>query len=76
MFSDALVGNYPACMYEGVSLVDIKAIAKSSAYLIDARILVHLYEQDGYIENQGRLLIEGMLRTLTNSYADLVYNSL
>ena len=76
VFSDALVGNYPDCMYDGVSLVDIKAVAKSSAYLMDARILVNLYKQDGYIENQGRLLIEGMLRTLTNRYADLVYNSL
>ena len=76
VFSDALVGNYPDCMYDGVSLVDIKAVAKSSAYLMDARILVNLYKQDGYIENQGRLLIEGMLRTLTNRYADLDYNSL
>lgn len=75
MFSDALVGNYPDCMYDGVSLVDIKAVVKSSTYLMDARILINLYEQDGYIKNQGRLLIEGMFRCLANRNADLVLNS-
>ena len=76
VFTDALVGNYPDCMYNGVSPFDIKAVVKSSAYLMDARILVNLYEQDSYIENQGRLLIEGMFRCLANRYADLVYNNL
>ena len=64
VFSDALVGNYPDCMYDGVSLVDIKAVAKSSAYLMDATNLLKLYEQDPNIQNQGRLLIEGMLLSL------------
>ena len=64
MFSDALVGNYPDCMYDGVSLVDIKAVAKSSAYLMDATNLLKLYKQDPNIQNQGRLLIEGMLLSL------------
>lgn len=73
---DYLIGNYPNCMYDSVSPFDIKAVDKSSAYLMDARILLSLYEQDLHIENQGRLLIEGMLRILTNRYADLVYNSL
>lgn len=72
---DYLIGNYPNCMYDGVSPFDIKAVNKSSAYLMDARILLDLYEQDSHIENQGRLLIEGMLKSLTNRYADLVYNS-
>ena len=64
VFSDALVGNYPDCMYDGVSLVDIKAVAKSSAYLMDATNLLKLYKQDPNIQNQGRLLIEGMLLSL------------
>ena len=76
VFSDALVGDYPGCMYDDVSLFDIKAFVRSSAYLMDARILVNLFEQDSYIENQGRLLIEGMFRCLANRYADLVYNNL
>lgn len=73
---DYIIGNYPNCMYDGVSPFEIKAVDNSSAYLMDARILLDLYEQDSHIENQGRLLIEGMLRTLTNRYADLVYNCL
>ena len=75
VFPEALIGNYPDCMYDGISSFDIKAVDKSSAYLMDARILLDLYEQDSHIENQGRLLIEGMLRTLTNRYADLVFNT-
>ena len=73
---DYLIGNYPDCMHDGVSPFDITAVVKSSAYLLDARILLDLYEQDSHIENQGRLLIEGMLKSLTNRYADLVYNKL
>lgn len=69
---DYLIGNYPDCMYDGVSPFDIKAIDNSSAYLMDARILVNLYEQDFHIQNQGRLLIEAMLKSLTNSYAEIV----
>lgn len=72
VFSDALVGNYPDCMYDGVSLVDIKAVAKSSAYLMDATNLLKLYEQDPNIQNQGRLLIEGMLLSLQKSYVGII----
>ena len=75
VFTDALVGNYPDCMYDGVSPFDIKAVDKSFAYLMDARILVNLYEQDLLIQNQGRLLIEAMLKSLTNRYVNLVYNN-
>lgn len=41
-----------------------------------ARILLSLYEQDSYIQNQGLLLIEEVLQSLTNRYLDLVYNNL
>lgn len=71
VFSDALVGNYPDCMYDGVSPFDIKAVDQSSAYLMDARILVNLYEQDPNIQNQGRLLIEGMLLSLKKKLCEL-----
>ena len=72
VFSDALVGNYPDCMYDGVSPFDIKAVDQSSACLMDARILVNLYEQDPNIQNQGRLLIEGMLLSLKKSYVGII----
>ena len=70
---DYLIGNYPNCMYDGVSPFDIKAVNKSSAYLMDARILLDLYEQDSHIENQGRLLIEGMLQSLVECYIGLAF---
>lgn len=76
VFPDAIVGNYPDCMYDGVSPFDIRAVDKSSAYLMDARILLSLYEQDHNIQNQGRLLIEAMLQSLTNCYAEIILNGI
>ncbi|MDE6522350.1 MAG: cyclic nucleotide-binding domain-containing protein [Muribaculaceae bacterium] len=76
VFPDSLIGNYPDCMYYGVSHFDIKAVDKSSVYLMDARVLLSLYNQDSHIENQGRLLIEAMLKSLTKCYADIVLNGI
>ena len=59
-----------------ISIYDIKAVDKSSVYLMDSRILLSLHEQDSHIQNQARLFIEAMLKSLTNRYSDLGYNSL
>ncbi|MDE6696137.1 MAG: cyclic nucleotide-binding domain-containing protein [Muribaculaceae bacterium] len=75
IFPNFLIGNYPDCMYEGVSHFDIKAVDKSSAYLMDARILLNIYEQDHNIQNHGRLLIEAMLKSLIVRYVDFVSNN-
>ena len=72
IFPDYLIGNYPDCMYDGFSPFDLRAVDKSSAYLMDARILLKLYKEDHTVQNQGRLLIETMLRFLANSYSDLL----
>lgn len=72
---DYLIGNYPDCMYDGVSPFDIKAVDKSFAYLMDARILLNLYEEDNNIQNHGRLLIEAMLKSLIVRYVDFVSNN-
>lgn len=71
-----LVGNYPDCMSDGFSPFSIKAISISFVYLMDARILLGLYEQDLSIQNQGRLLIEALLVSLTKCYSYLVSNSI
>lgn len=75
VFTGALVGNYPDCMYDGISPFDIKAVDKSFAYLMDARILLNLYEEDNNIQNHGRLLIEAMLKSLIVRYVDFVSNN-
>ncbi|MDE5874010.1 MAG: cyclic nucleotide-binding domain-containing protein [Muribaculaceae bacterium] len=67
-FPEALVGDYPSCLYNAPAMFDIVAGKKSEVYIIDATLLPEKFEENREAGRQGRLFMESAYISLVKRY--------
>ncbi len=70
-FIDALFGDYPNCMHNANSFLDIVAGRKSEVWIMDATILPALYFENHKACQQGRIFMELAYNSLLHRFYDM-----
>lgn len=69
-FPGAMFGDYPSCLYDKPALFNVTAGRKTVLWVMDATLLLDLYENYPEVCRQGRLLLESGYISLLNRYYD------
>ncbi|MDE7385778.1 MAG: cyclic nucleotide-binding domain-containing protein [Muribaculaceae bacterium] len=71
-FPGALFGDYPNCLHNLPARFDIIAGRKTEVWMMDAIDLLSLYENDPYINRQGRQFAESAYNSLIERFCSFL----
>lgn len=71
-FPGALFGDYPNCLHNLPARFDIVAGRKTEVWMMDATILLSLYEESSIINQQGHRFAESAYNSLIDRYCSFI----
>lgn len=71
-FPEALFGDYPNCMYNQLARFDIMAGRKTEVWMMDATILLSLYEDSPAVNLHGHRFAEAAYNSLIDRYCSFI----